>query len=197
MTETDICNMALSHIGKGVIQNMEEERENARACKTYYDITRHEVLRSYAWGFAHRIERLALVAIELPGYAYAYAYPEKCIQLNQIRAKDPDRERVEPCIVINTGTSTKVIACDVKNAYADYVYDVKDVAIMDSLFIQAFSRLLAANISMRLLGNPEAYKMQYQVYQATLSQAQLHDAQEHRQEAVYLSNYAKARFGRK
>ena len=33
MTDTDICNMALSNIGKGVIENMEEGVENARACK--------------------------------------------------------------------------------------------------------------------------------------------------------------------
>ena len=32
MTDTDICNMALSNIGKGVIENMEEGVENARAC---------------------------------------------------------------------------------------------------------------------------------------------------------------------
>ncbi len=35
MTDTDICNMALSNIGKGVIENMEEGVVTARGCKLF------------------------------------------------------------------------------------------------------------------------------------------------------------------
>lgn len=75
MTDTDICNMALSNIGKGVIENMEEGVENARACKLFYDPTRREVLRSFPWGFAHRIERLAVVDVDVPGWDLPMAIP--------------------------------------------------------------------------------------------------------------------------
>ena len=37
MTDTDICNMALSYIGKGTIVNRDEDIEDARACNLFYD----------------------------------------------------------------------------------------------------------------------------------------------------------------
>ena len=88
MTDTDICNMALSNIGKGVIENMEEGVENARACKLFYDPTRREVLRSFPWGFAHRIERLAVVDVDVPGWDFAYFL--NCL-LGRYRGKSPGR----------------------------------------------------------------------------------------------------------
>lgn len=196
MTETDICNMALSFIGKGTIMSKEAENENARACKLFYDQTRKEVLRAFPWGFAYRIERLAVVDITVPGYAYIYAYPDSCLLAYKLRSEEPNRERREPYKVINIATSTKAICCDVENAYLEYLLDVKDPDIMDSLFIQAFSHLLAANIAMRMTGNPQQHTLQYQLFQASLQQAQLQDAREMKTEITYLSNYAKARFGK-
>ena len=64
---------------------------------------------------------------------------------------------------------------------------------MDTLLISAFTRLLAANMAMRLTGNPQAYQMQYQLFQAIIRDAQLNDAREGQRDAVYHSNYANTR----
>ena len=88
MTDTDICNMALSNLGKGVIANMEEGIEDARACKLFYETTRREVLREFPWGFAHRIERLAVVDTNVPGWSYAYGYPAQCLKINNVFNND-------------------------------------------------------------------------------------------------------------
>lgn len=46
---TDVCNMALAHIAKGRISNIDEQSELARQCKLFYEPTRKELLRSYTW----------------------------------------------------------------------------------------------------------------------------------------------------
>lgn len=193
MTDTDICNIALSNIGKGTIVNIEDPMENARACKLYYHPTRETVLRAYPWGFAHRIEKLALLDIKTPGYTFTYAYPHKCLKINKIRTQEPNEQQHEPYTVINIDVATKAICCDVTAAYADYTLNITDPLVMDSLFIEAFTRMLAANICMRLLGNPQSYQLQYQLYQQAVREARLMDAREGHRDAVYHSNYATKR----
>jgi hypothetical protein len=51
-TNTDICNMALNHIGRESIASLHEETEAARTCKIHYDIQRRVLLRAYNWSFA-------------------------------------------------------------------------------------------------------------------------------------------------
>ena len=198
MTDTDLCNIALSNIGKGTITSMEGEVENARSCKLYYDLVRRQTLRAFSWGFAHRIERLALVDVDIAGWDYVYAYPDKCLMVNRIIDEDDrtDQETIVTFDIINLGGSTKGIVANVQNASVDYVWDVTDPDVMDSLFVEAFTYLLAANIANRLTGNPKMYDMQYQLYQAALQSARLKTSQEKRKKLEYHSSYADARFGR-
>ena len=42
MTPTDICNMALAFIAKGRISSMDEQTEQARQCKLFYDIVKKD-----------------------------------------------------------------------------------------------------------------------------------------------------------
>lgn len=66
MTSTDICNMALSMIGQGRIHDLDEESEQARQCKVYYDHIRKTLLSNFTWGFAHRFKRLVKVEGTFP-----------------------------------------------------------------------------------------------------------------------------------
>ena len=58
MTPTDICNMALAFIAKGRISSMDEQTEQARQCKLFYDIVKKDLLRNYTWGFAKKIDKI-------------------------------------------------------------------------------------------------------------------------------------------
>ena len=77
MNNIDICNMALSHIGKATITDLNENNEASRQCKRHYDHTRKMLLRNYIWGFSKRIVALAPLPYKHPKYEYAYAYPNK------------------------------------------------------------------------------------------------------------------------
>ena len=82
MTNTDICNMALSFLSKGSVKSMTEENtEEARQCRTHYENCRRLLLRSYPWGFARRKVQLALLDARFPGWRFVYRYPGKCLNI--------------------------------------------------------------------------------------------------------------------
>lgn len=56
--ETEICNLALGHLGEAPIDSLEEDTAAGRACALYYEQTRDAVLRSHRWNFAQTRELL-------------------------------------------------------------------------------------------------------------------------------------------
>ena len=87
ITNTDICNMALSHIAVGGIISMDESSEAAKQCKIHYEHTRRRMLGMYNWNFAARETKLALLDKTVPGFAYVYAYPEECLKIYYVKKK--------------------------------------------------------------------------------------------------------------
>lgn len=208
LTETHLCNMALSYLGKGSIQELTNMNENAVTCSLFYDITRQEVLRTFNWGFAHRIEPLAPLVTErvdengnktdikdeLPSnFSNFYVYPYKCIKLNAVTIHGDDSQRME-FDTLSVG-GIKVIATNIGNAYADYVYDETNPNEYDSLFITAFTHLLASKIAVRLTGMPQLEQAQMQAYMQTVQQAHLYDSRETRLNTVWKGSYLNARRG--
>lgn len=95
MNSTEICNMALSYLGNGRINSVDDAAEDARKCKIHYDHDRRRMLAAYSWGFAKRIERLALFTSDVPGWDYAYSYPAECISVIYVYDKDGARKKEE------------------------------------------------------------------------------------------------------
>jgi hypothetical protein len=101
MSEVDICNLALSHLGDtaAVLSIRPPDASvQAQLCARFYPIARNAVLEMGAWGFATRRVKLAQVAnptaLGLDGcgtWRYAYAQPNAVINLLAvISANAPD-----------------------------------------------------------------------------------------------------------
>lgn len=197
MTQTDICNTALSYIGQGMIASLDANNESARQCRLHYDNTRKLLLRQYEWSFARRHEPLAVLDADVNGYKYVYLYPEKCLKMIAILDDHNrfDAFRQKEYEVFNLDNNTKVIASNVKLAYIDYIYDVTDCDIFDSLFTEAFTRKLASNLAVPLLGNESTADRQYKMYQAALEEAKSLTAKERKAKVEYPSLYARVRGG--
>lgn len=52
MTDVEICNLALAHLGEAPISSLSDDTTAGRACNQLYLITRDAVLRSHRWNFA-------------------------------------------------------------------------------------------------------------------------------------------------
>lgn len=197
MTNTDICNMALSHIAKGSIRSVKDNTEAARQCNLHYEHLREMLLREYTWGFAKRIIQMAELDKKIPGWKHCYAYPEKCICIRFVfdeqNANGKDFERAEYDVIL-VSDNVKAVACNIEQAYAEYTYDATDVEMFSPEFVEALSRHLASSIAMTLTGSAAIQQAQYQLFQIALQKAKLSTAKEKEKETRYPDKYAQARF---
>lgn len=187
LNATEICNIALSHLAKGRILSIDENTEQARQCKLFYDYTRQSLLREYNWGFAKRLVKLAEVKTDDPRWACVYQYPANCIQVRRIfnvmttydaynnpriverkSVCDKDRHKYEIYMVSD---NVRGIGCDVRTAWCEYTYDAIDTEQFPSDFVEAFTHMLASNMAMQLTGNMNIQNAEYQHAQAIINKA--------------------------
>lgn len=71
MTQLELCNVALAHLGEARIGAVGEGTAAARACALHYAPVRDEVLRSHRWNFALRRHRARTAWVTLTGGAVA------------------------------------------------------------------------------------------------------------------------------
>lgn len=156
MTSTDICNMALSMIGQGRIHDLEEESEQARQCKVYYDHIRKTLLSNFTWGFAHRFKRLVKVEGTFPKWEYAYAYPENCLAVHMVYDQSEDQIKDDVYTEYDTASiddGRKIILCDFPHAVCDYTANVTNADMFPTVFVTALAQFIAASLAIPLSGS--------------------------------------------
>lgn len=152
-----ICNLALGHIKKREIQSFNDQSEEARKCNLFYDTVRDDLLRSFSWNFATKIERLAQLNEEIIGWDFIYAYPQACLNIRKVYNDStvsldlPDRNNFQR--IISPTTNTQAIATMVEEAYCEFTYRVTDPNQYDSSFVTSFSYRLAASLANSLTGD--------------------------------------------
>ena len=198
MTNTDICNMALSFLSKGRIKSMtEENREEARQCQTHYENCRRLLLRTYPWGFARRKVQLALLDASFPGWAFVYRYPKNCLNIAYIYDEAQAYERIAQKQRFETAlldAESRVILTDVEDAWAEYCYDVTDADLFPPEFTEALAHKLASAMALALTGSDALMQREYQLFQGMLDVAKSQDAQEKERKLDWETAYAEARF---
>lgn len=153
-SSTEICNLALSHLGGKEIANLEEKSEEARACKRFYETVRKEVLRDFPWPFATKVATLNLIEEEPTSeWAYSYRYPTDCLYFRKILSgfrNDNRQSRVSYRIAQDQ--SGKLIYTDTEEAEGEYTVNANDPILYPPDFTMAFSFLLAYYIAPRVTG---------------------------------------------
>lgn len=180
-SQTDICNLALSHVGQGSgISNFDtDQSEAARACRLFYEVARKSTLRDYDWAFATRYRALSLIEEEPledlgEEWAYSYGYPANCIRLRRILSgtrTDGNATKVK-FRVANTDAA-RVIFTDEAEPVSEITEDITETARFDEDFVAALSYRLAAFLAPRLARTDQAKISQncLQMYRYTVSQA--------------------------
>lgn len=179
----DICNMALSSLRAGTITSIDEASTAARECKQWYDVLRDQVLEDAPWGFANRVNPLALLDHSTYGifnWVYSYQYPSDCIRINRLvrnfeqnvapqsgmsyRYVDrglPSRVAMQPVeYKIFDVDGNVVIASNESDLRADYTYSVTNPNVFSSSFKIALSQLLGSHIAVGVAGHDKGSAMQ-------------------------------------
>lgn len=162
-SKTQLCNMALSHLGTGKeIADLDTEKsEEASACRRFYDIARKATLRDIKWPFAKTFGALGLVSTNpTTEWLYSYRYPSDCVKFIRILSgvrNDTRQSRVP--YILGRDSQGVLIYTDEVNAVAEYTFDLDDPVLYTPDFDIMFSIGLAIYVAPRLTkGDP--FKMQ-------------------------------------
>lgn len=161
-SETEISNIALSHIGNSKeIQNLQTDRSaEGSACRRFYTPALEESLRDFAWPFTTKIADLGLVE-EDPNdeWNFSYRYPSDCEMFRRILSgirNDTRQSRVT--YKIGRDSQGLLIFTDQEDAQAEYTVREDDPDRFPSDFVMAFSLLLASYIAPRVT-NGDPFKL--------------------------------------
>lgn len=156
---TDICNLALRHLGisKEIANVTTEQSAEAKACRRFYDDTRKSVLADYSWPFATRIAALNLVETD-PNeeWNYSYRYPTGCLFIRRVLSGTrQDTELTAIPYKITQDDQGLLIYTDRESAEIEYTVDEDNEDIFPSDFKIALSYRIAHYIAPSLTaGDP-------------------------------------------
>ena len=196
---TEICNMALSHLGHGKeINNVDTETSSeASACRRFYEIARLTTLRDFPWPFATKIEELSLVE-EDPNaeWGFSYRYPPDCLKFRRILSgtRNDTRQTRVPFKIAQDDTGILIFS-DTDEADAEFTKDMNDPTVYPSDFVLALSFKLASLIAPRLTaGDPAKLgDRTLQLYMHAIGQARVTAANEEQHEEDPESEFIRAR----
>lgn len=178
-SKTEICNMALAHLGVGKpIADLDTDRDKtAQACRTFYETALRATLRDFAWPFATAFVDLSLISEDpTDEWNYSYGYPANCLKLRRILSglRNDNRQSRIPYKFVET-TGAKVIYTDMQDAAVEYTLLREDVEAYPDDFVLALSRRIASYIAPLVTGGDpfklQEKNMQLYMYEITLATA--------------------------
>lgn len=166
VTATTIYNMALSRVAQGKIQlTTQLNNKGAEYGRLFYDVTRQYLLRKHTWGFAKKVEALALTTGTPFGWDYEYQIPNGCLRIRRILPEggsDLVRTFVGGEMVYSPMVAAPIpspydkvgdkIWASIAEAYIEYTYDITDESMFDAGFVDLFAWKLAFELAMPLTG---------------------------------------------
>lgn len=153
-------------------------------------------MRGTPWGFAHRIEPLALLDDAVYGvfnWVYSYQYPDDCLFINRLilnyeafsstsgavrprHIEDiyhPDLEARVPHTMVVV-SNKKVIASNDPELRVSYRSRITDPNFFDEVFIQALVYLLASELAVPIVGGETGRALRqenFAIYQTYINNA--------------------------
>lgn len=198
-SKTEICNMAISHLGIAKeIANVDTEKSaEASAMRRFYDIVLESVLRDFPWPFASKIAALGLLEEEPNDeWNFSYQYPTDCSKIRRILSgiRNDTPGSVVRYKVATTG-DTRIIFTDEEDAEAEYTILATNPAIYPADFSLAVSLKLASVAAPRLTGG-DPFKLgerAFRAYQIQIGMSQVNSINEQQDDAPIESEFIRGR----
>ena len=198
-SKTEICNLALSHLGHSKeIGNVDTEASAwASACRRFYDIARDTAQRDFDWPFATKIASLGLLEEEPNDeWNYSYQYPSDCIKVRRILSgiRLDTRDSQIPYKIAN-GDTGRIIFSDQATAQIEYTVKITNPGHWSEDFTLALSYRLAMFIAPRVTrGDPFNLRQAAETeYMKILSDALANAFNEEQQDKQPESEFIRAR----
>lgn len=204
LTKTEICNVALAHIGHtDSIADVETERSKAAVmCRRFYPLAVRNAISDFPWSFARKVVNLALLDGETSDkYDYVYAMPNDCLEPREIiipnvpvgdyftyynsffygyargpfQTSLPDEYREVFEKGVSSDGVTRTIMTNMEEARLLYTADAQNTSLFTSAFTDAVAYRLASYLAMPLAQSQTMQNSYGQAYSLVISQAGAQD----------------------
>lgn len=179
LTKTQICNMALYHLGTSKeianVDSPSETSEEARTMRVFWDTAKEKILGEFPWPFATKVAALGQVEEDpTDEWGYSYSYPSDALAIRKIQSglRMDNRQSVIP-YQIAQDSGVKLIYTDLDEAIAEYTVNLTGTDLFTAEFCIALSYLLAHYAAPKLSkGDPKKMKNDMLVlYRLAVSEA--------------------------
>ena len=185
MTEIEICNRALDHLGADSISSLVEGTKAANLCARNYPIARDAVLRASPWNTAMRRAALpALTTAPAWGFAYQYQVPADCLTVTRLEDEDAIFRVEGRQILTDEGAPLNIL----------YIARITDTAQFDPALCEAIAARLASDIAYAVTGSATMTQTMLEVYERVLREARGVDAQEGTPETFDTDEWLRSRY---
>lgn len=179
MTETEICNLALSQIGAARLTDWAADTtESAVQCRLWYELVRDELMEDFDWSFARKHMALSAISAEsFTNWTYVYAFPGDCLKARLIE-NSVDNAKILFEVRAKVNTIGSCIVCNEASPTLVYTEKVTNTTAYPSAFIRALGLKLAASIAYPLRNDLQLQQQVEALSTFALSKAQLSDVKE-------------------
>lgn len=180
LTDIQICNMALGHIGHTkFIADLAERSNEASVCNLYYEQARDMTLEAYPWPEATKYGALGLVEEEPnDDWDYAYQVPSDCLAARRIVTSLGRQDPNPPPFLTGYAASGRLLYTDEAEATLEYTVRLEDPALFRPMLGEAISWYLAFLIAPGLAKQKGVADGCFKVWQMAIDRAQASAANE-------------------
>lgn len=193
-SSTDICNFALTHIGRSSkpLTTLSENSIEARLCTIWYDQSRREALEIMDWSFARRRLTLALHADAPPDeWVYRYQLPSDMLSFLLIwnpfiginvpsgnlplgfwNSLQGDLTNAVPySLELSLDGTQQTLLTNQQDAIGLYTADITDTSLFSMQFVNTLAHLIATRLAYPLTGKMGVKQDQQKDFVAALAAA--------------------------
>lgn len=193
VSETSICNQALSWLKANRISSLDETSREAELCRENYPFLRDAVLESRPWTFATAREVSTSQEVDGWGFKFRHEIPLDWIWVWTVyRNVDNYGQGVHDTSWRREGRS---IISDHSTIYLKGTLRVIDTGAFSFMFTQALAARVAADLAIPLTGNPKLQTDMWQLYMLKLEEAATRDGQQGANDYIVQHRLTSARFG--
>lgn len=186
----DICSLAMEYLSDQAVTDVDDPKTTPEAiCARWYDMVRRSLLRQHPWNFA--IKRISLARETVSpvyGYTDAYVLPNDWVRhieiLTTSLAEISDFEIEDGKLLCSNSAGA---------LYVRYIYDARQVAKFDALFVDVLALELAKRICRKITGSNDLISGLNEVLKDLRSDAFTVDGQERPPVRVETSKWRQAR----
>lgn len=189
-SQIDIINSALVHIGAKLIQDIDQQDEEARVMKDIWSMCRRQVLSESNWKFAKTRVTLSPDATA-PAFTWTYQFqiPSDLLRIIDLAS------RGGTLAPKNYERNKDKILCNYDEIDLRYICDITETGRFPEYFSGALSMWLAYKACYTLTGDKTFQDRLYREYRATLASAKFHDSSQERGQQLVADDWINSRYG--